>query len=228
MASRKEKFINGDYFHIYNKNIEPLATFSDAKIVNEFINSFIYYRSNQSITKFSEFKKLNNKIKQYRWREIMSPEDFRVDILAFNIMPNHYHFLIKQLNDGGIVTFMSNLANSITRFYNVKNKRLGPIFLPQFKSKRINSIEQLVYVSRYIHTNQYASGLIKNINDIFECPYSSIKEYIGDNKLLINTEVILNYFNNDRSKFKEFITKNADDQKQKKYLNHLHSTTPQG
>ncbi|KKP65573.1 MAG: hypothetical protein UR63_C0050G0011 [Candidatus Roizmanbacteria bacterium GW2011_GWC2_35_12] len=158
----------------------------------------------------------------------MSPEDFRVDILAFNIMPNHYHFLIKQLNDGGIVTFMSNLANSITRFYNVKNKRLGPIFLPQFKSKRINSIEQLVYVSRYIHTNQYASGLIKNINDIFECPYSSIKEYIGDNKLLINTEVILNYFNNDRSKFKEFITKNADDQKQKKYLNHLHSTTPQG
>jgi len=86
---------------------------------------------------------------------------------------------------------MSNLANSITRFYNVKNKRLGPIFLPQFKSKRINSIEQLVYVSRYIHSNQYASGLIKNINDIFECPYSSIKEYIGDNELIVIDEAHL-------------------------------------
>ena len=134
-------------------------------------------------------------------------------------MPNHYHFLLKQLQDQGIQKFMADILNSITRYYNILNSRKGPIFLTQFKSKRIYTEEQMVYVSRYIHTNPYAESLTDK-KGIFTYPYSSISPYIieGLNPFKISTEDILNYFSHNRERYRQFILKNAEDQKEKEFV----------
>jgi len=219
MASRADVFFNGGYYHVYNKNIEPLAVFSDYKLSNEFIDTFIYYRSNRAYPRYSLYKKMEEKMKTLKLQEIFYPSFFIVDIISFSLMPNHYHFLLKQKKKKGIINFVSNTINSITRFYNIKIDRKGPVFLPQFRSKRILSVGQLVYTSRYIHTNPYASGLIKTKEEIFSYPYSSIAAYVkNENPLKFNNEPVLNFFNNDKDRYRQFVLNNAEDQKMREVV----------
>lgn len=219
MPSRRDIFFNGGFYHIYNKCIRPLTIFSENNVCEEFINTFIYYRSAKSQPRYSFLKKIDEQIKAEKLKEIFSPSTFLVDILSFTLMPNHYHFLLKQLKTNGIVSFMSNIINSITRYSNIKTKRKGPIFLPQFRSRRILTIEQLVYTSRYIHTNAYAAGLLKTKEEILSYPYSSINSFQKEeNPLAINTKIVLEYFNNDRKRYINFILNNAEDQKMKEMV----------
>ena len=76
-----------------------------------------------------------------------------MEIICYCLMPNHLHLLLRQLMDGGISKFMSNFANSYTRYFNTKSKRKGPVFEGKFKAKRIETDEQLLHLSRHIHLN---------------------------------------------------------------------------
>jgi len=219
MPTRADVFFNGGFYHIYNKNIEPLAIFNNSDLCDEFINTLIYYRSSRSYPRYSFFKKLNKHSKLIKFREILYSSYFKVDIISFITMPNHYHLLLKQLKKDGVIDFMSNAINSITRFYNTKIKRKGPVFLPQFRSRKILSVEQLIYTSRYIHTNVYAHGQIKNKEEIFFYPYSSINAYLKvENILKIDTTPVLSYFQNNRERYKNFIINNAEDQKMREMV----------
>lgn len=68
-------------------------------------------------------------------------------------MPNHFHFLVKPAKDGGIPRFISDITNSYTKYFNIKNKRVGNLFQGTFKAKEITSEPSLLQVSRYIHLN---------------------------------------------------------------------------
>ncbi len=107
-------------------------------------------------------------------------------------MPNHYHFLLKQLTNNGIKTFMANISNSVTRYFNLLKNRKGPVFLTQLKSKQIKNMEQLIYTSKYIHTNPYAGKIIERQQDTFTYRYSSINAYINPdnnpNKINLQTQ----------------------------------------
>lgn len=219
MPSREENFVTDGLYHVFNKTIEDIPIFSNDKIAFRFIKTLLYYRSLKSTYKYSLLKELDQKSIECKWNQIMERKYFKVDILSYCLMPNHYHLLLKQLQENGVKTFMANVLNSITRYYNVVNERKGPVFLTQFKSKKIFSEEQLIYVSRYIHTNPYASSLV-DINGIFSYKYSSINTYkVNDpNSNKINTDTVLNFFNNKKNLYKKFIEKNANDQKARHLL----------
>lgn len=222
MPIREDIFQNNCYYHIFDKTIENKNVFSSKIIANEFIQTFLYYRSEKAKLRLSKYKLLQPETQENLLKELINRDSFKIDIVSYNLMPNHYHFLIKQLRDRGIITFMANILNSITRYFNILNKRKGPIFLTQFRSKKIYTDEQLVYVSRYIHTNPYADGVVNEIGEIFDYPYSSIKPYLGLRNIeKINTQDVLSYFGNDINRYKDFIIKNADDQKEHKYLQHI-------
>lgn len=133
-------------------------------------------------------------------------------------MPTHYHLLIKQNQHKGISFFMSQLQNSFTRFYNIKSLRTGPILLEKFKSKPIISEEQLKHISRYIHLNPFSGGLIKNISEIKNYPYSSFPEYLklSENNFCDST-VVLSFFGGNKKEYKDFVLNNAEYQKTLEY-----------
>jgi len=222
MPGREINFINGNIYHVFNKTIESKQIFFDNYLSSTFLTIAEYYRSSKIKIRFSDFKKLDKETRNISFKKILDPNYFKVDILTYCLMPTHFHFLLKQLTENAISKFISDLLNSFTRYFNIKNERKGPIFLPRFKAVRIATEEQLKHVSRYIHLNPYSDGLITNINELENYQWSSLKEYLkSDFQKLSSPDLILNLFDKDRSRYKKFVFDNADYQKSLEYIKHL-------
>ena len=222
MSSRKDIFINGSIYHIFNKTIDHKLIFGDNRISDLFLNLLRYYRSTKAIIRYSHFNDLQEEARVRIEKQILIPEHFKIEILTFCLMPNHFHLLLKQKKEDGIVRHISDVVNSVTRFHNILHERKGPIFLPQFRSRQIHTREQLIHVSRYHHLNPFSSGIVKNIKVLLSYPYSSFNEYSKANFTnLCNTDVILREFNHDKNKYQEFVFSNAEQQKMLENVKHV-------
>ena len=93
-------------------------------------------------------------------------------------MGNHFHFLIKQASDNGISKFMANFTNSYTKYFNTKHQRVGPLFQGVFKAVHVDSDEQLIHLSRYIHLNPVMGFVIK-AEELKDYKWFSYPNYIG-------------------------------------------------
>lgn len=199
MPYRITPFIDGQFYHIYNRGIEKKPIFLNRRDQNRFLQTMKYYQFEGPKPRFSNsfknpfFKKqdLNKKI---------------VEIICYCIMPNHFHFLIKQVKEGGITEFLSKLSNSYTKYFNTKHKRIGPLLQGEFKAVLVESDEQLLHLSRYIHLNPLVSYVVKDLN-LYE--WSSYEEYVIPKNGLCAKEDILGFFKTPE-KYKQFVLDQAD------------------
>jgi putative transposase len=139
-------------------------------------------------------------------------KDLLVDIIAYCLMPNHFHFLLRQRTENGISKFIANLSNSYTRFYNIKHKRTGPIFQGKFKAVEVLSDEQIIHLSRYIHLNPFSAGIVTSIQDLLQYPYSSLPEYLNGQKEICKICIVMGQFE-DKICYRKFVTDQADYQR---------------
>lgn len=132
-------------------------------------------------------------------------------------MPNHFHLLLKQNIDNGITEFAGKFSNSYTKYYNTKYNRIGPLFQGEFKAIIIESDEQLVHVSRYIHLNPTSSNLVKNL-DQYE--WSSYPEYLGQVKNgFCDKEVVLGHFKKIKD-YQQFVLDQAGYAQELEFIKH--------
>lgn len=182
MAYRRVVLANGELYHVLNRGVEEREIFLDKRDYLRFIKTFIYYQKAQPPVRFS----FEERIKPPK-----DNSDNLIGIVSYCLMPNHFHFLLKQVKDGGISLFMSRLSNSYTRYFNTRYHRLGHLFQGPFKAKRIENNEQLLHVSRYIHLNPLVGFIVKDLRDYL---YSSYLEYLGLAKGTCQKELILDQF----------------------------------
>jgi putative transposase len=136
-------------------------------------------------------------------------------------MPNHFHLLLKQLVEDGISKFMSDFQNSYTRYFNIKNKRHGPLFDTQFKAVRIKNDEQLMHVSRYIHLNPFTSFVVDSFDKLENYQWSSLPDYINEDEgQICNVSLILDLFNS-KQDYRMFVLNHADYQRNLKMIKDL-------
>lgn len=219
MPSREEPFYDNDVYHIYNKTIDKKTVFKNEARSNSFLEHVRYYRSTKATLSFSKLKVVTPEVLRQILQQVSYKKYFQADINAYCLMPTHFHFLITQKVDGGICNFMSYTLNSFTRYMNIKQDRLGPIFLPRFKAKRIKTDEELMHVSRYIHLNPYSSGIVSTIEQLIDYPWSSFGEYLYNRRGRLSDDlIVLNLFNKDRERYRKFVLKNADYQKTLEYV----------
>ena len=215
MPSRRDIFVNGGIYHIFSKTIDRKIIFNNNDLCSEFLNTASYYQSQTSNIRYSRYKEnvLNEEV------NLIYNKSPKVYILSYCLMPNHYHLLIKQKQEGGVIRFMANLLNSFTHYYNYINKRKGSLFLTPFRSRKIVSDEQLIHTSRYIHLNPYSAGIVRSYQELIDYPYSSLKEYVKDEKEgICNTDSILKMFNNNKDRYKDFVLGNAEHQRTLEYI----------
>jgi len=82
-----------------------------------------------------------------------------VNLLAFSLMPNHFHLLVSQADDTSMTNFMRRLGTAYVMYFNRKYQRVGPLFQGKYKAVRVIGPQQLMEVSRYIHLNPERAGL---------------------------------------------------------------------
>lgn len=147
-------------------------------------------------------------------------KDCPVEIIAYCLMPNHWHLLLKQLRDGGVTDFVQQLSLSYSHFFNTKQERKGPLFQGRFKAYRIETEQQLIHTCRYIHLNPFSSYVVKSYDLLLEYPFSSLGEYIGRNdNNYCQKEDILGLFKS-RDDYLRFVLDNADYQRSLDIIKH--------
>jgi putative transposase len=91
-------------------------------------------------------------------------------------MPTHLHLVLKQLRAHGISQYIGRLLNSYSRYFNKRYERKGPLWESRFQSLLVESDEQLLHLTRYLHLNPVTAGLVES-PETWE--YSSYREYLG-------------------------------------------------
>jgi putative transposase len=148
-------FQKNKIYHIYSRGVEKRLIFLDEEDYFRFYKSIFVFNSNKS-------KIFSNKyIKQINDKEL-------VQIISFELMPNHFHMKLKELKKGAISKYMQKLLTSYTMYFNQKYERFGSLLGTTFKSKLVDSVHYSKYLDFYIKNN--CIKIIRpgyNIYDIF-------------------------------------------------------------
>ncbi|MDP3974592.1 MAG: transposase [bacterium] len=167
------EFIKGKVFHICNKSIANFEIFKYGKNYKRFLTTLNYY--NNSINKINLDLYLRNETTtNLRFNLLDMKESGIVKFLAYCVMPDHYHLLVKILLTRQLPKYISDVQNSFSRFFNGKFNRKGPLWQSRYRSVEIETNEQLLHVSRYIHLNPTTSSLVRKPED---WAFSSYKYY---------------------------------------------------
>ncbi|KAA3609628.1 MAG: transposase [Calditrichaeota bacterium] len=153
----------------------------------------------------------------YLLRKVKSTyERYGVGVLAYCLMPNHYHFLLKQKTDRPLSDWIKTLFNGYVQAVNKQQKRTGTLFEGRAQHVLVDNNAYFVHLARYIHLNPVKAKLVKNPAD---WQYSNYLEWIEKrNGTLVNREFIRSYF--EKPKFyEEFVADHIiDDSDIQKYL----------
>lgn len=127
-----------------------------------------------------------------------------VEVLAYCLMPNHFHLLLYQIDEDGMSKLMHGVATSYSRYFNKKYERSGSLFESRYKASRIDAEDYLLHISRYIH---------RNPDDWVDYPHSSLRAYFyNDAPDWLNTARIIELYGSavKYSEFLEDYTKHDD------------------
>jgi len=208
MSIRKTNFVSGEYYHIYNRGNDKKIIFHDTQDYKRFVG--ILNLSNSTI-KFHTSDISKNMFLFGKGKNL-------VGVGSYCLMPNHFHIIITEIEEGGITKFMQKVGTAYSMYYNKKYSRTGSLFEGKFKSKHINKDVYFKYLFSYVHLNpikliqkDWKDVGIKNKSEalIFlnEYKYSSYLDYLGvkrDENIIINREVFPNYFSS-KEKFQKEI-----------------------
>ncbi len=210
MPQRKVPLITGEYYHIYNRGFRKRKIFLSSANYGRAYQTLQYYQLSEPPFKFSHFQLRSLK----RQQEILVQLDHTsIEVIAFCFMPNHFHILIKQLENNGINHYISKFSLSYAKYFNTLHEKSGPVFEGRFKAVLVNTNEQLLHLSRYIHLNPYTASIAKTINELKYYPYSSLKEYLHSYRFILSQpQSILDQFESPEDYLK-FVTNHADYQK---------------
>jgi putative transposase len=193
MPYRFTPFVNNHYYHIFNRGVERRPMFTNKREYDRFFLAMSYYRFSKPPIKLSMFLSMAKTRRESLIKEMNTHPDILVTIIAYALMPNHFHILLRQEQDGGIRQFLSKLTNSYSKYYNTKHNRVGPLIQGPFKAILVESDEQLIHVSRYIHLNPVVSAVIE-IKQLTTYPYTSLPSYTTNKNSIVDTGIILGFF----------------------------------
>lgn len=176
---RKETLCAGEVYHIFSKTIADFKIFNNEDDYLRMKYALRYYQIEKMPFRFSRFMELPEVKREGFNKNFISLTDGKeknVQIIAYCFMPTHIHLVLKQLKENGISVFMGNILNSYSRYFNTKHRRKGPLWEGKFKNVRVESDEQLLHLTRYIHLNPVTAYMV---NQPENWSVSSYQEYLS-------------------------------------------------
>jgi putative transposase len=186
MPSRNviKQYAANTIYHIYNRGVEKRTIFLDEQDCHVFLRYLKLYLSPIESIKEQVL------VGSVKTRFINLNLEAEVDLIAFALMPNHIHLLIRQNSMDGIIKFTRRLTTSYVMYFNRKYKRTGPLFQGTYKAVIVPTDEYLQHLSGYIHRNPM------KINNKFDLTqYSSFPYYLGSKSAeWLKKDIVMKYF----------------------------------
>jgi REP element-mobilizing transposase RayT len=146
MARRKVAFVKGGHYHIYNRGANRQPIFRDDE----------------------NYRFLLARVKE-------AAAEWQASVLAYCLMPNHFHFVLRQDGDRPLSGFMQAVFNSYTKAFNKRYQRSGTLFEGPYRALAVTTQEYLLHLCRYVHRNPLDAGLVARLGD---WPYSNYSEWV--------------------------------------------------
>jgi len=211
MATRKVPFVDGEYYHVYNRGVEKRDIFSDYNDMNRFFKSMEYFNALEPIGSIYEKHFIDKK-----FGGSASKSERLVNFIAYCLNPNHFHFILEQVADKGIEKFMHRLGTGYTRYFNDKNDRSGSLFQGRFKSIHIDSDNYLLHLSAYVNLNHLVHRLGGSASKSVDSR-SSWREYIAEDGFgFCEKDIVLGQFK-DKKEYKIFADGTLQDILERRY-----------
>ncbi len=203
---RNIKIAPGEYYHIFNRGVNKQLIFHDNRDRARFLFLILYFQSPVAIYNIGRFIGSFVKHSVFNFekekKEIITGRF--VELTSFCLMPNHFHLIVKEIEENGIARYMQRVLNSYTKYYNVKYNKSGHLLQGPYKAVHVENNNQLLYLSAYIHRNP--REIKKWANK--ECDYlwSSYQDFINKNRFegLIVFDIIGEQFT-EKGEYKEFV-----------------------
>lgn len=188
MPIKRPPLVTNEVYHVIVRGIEGRRIFDDDTDRYRAVKGLYYFNDDNPVD--WSFRKISEKRSRKKENKEKDKRRKLVKILAFCLMPNHIHLLLRQVKDGGISKFMRKFGAGYGGYFNRRHGRQGYLFQGRFRAVHIASDEQLKIVFAYIHTNPAAlfnaswkKGEIKNpaavIKRIERYKWSSYRDYLG-------------------------------------------------
>ena len=204
---RKTPIAPEEYYHIFNRGNNKQTIFLDERDYIRFLFLIIYFQSpvvfeqiGRQVSYFVKNKifNINNDLE----KEIINNRN--IELINFALMPNHFHLTLYEFKEGGISQYMQRILCAYTKYFNTKYKKSGHLFQGPYKAVNIESNNQLLYLSSYIHRNPRELSGWKNKEQLY--PWSSYQDFIKENRWgkLLQQNIILEQFD-DQKEYENFI-----------------------
>ena len=205
------KLGEGEVYHVFSKSIADYLIFNTDIEYKRMIYALRYHQIEEPSVRLNQLiaqeGTAGQGIEDYL---STAPQEGSLDIIAYCIMPTHFHLALRQNEENSMPAFMSNVLNSYARYFNIKHNRKGPLWEGRFKKVLVDSDEQLLHLTRYIHLNPVTSYLV---DDPADWPASSYQEYVST---VSNSAKVCHYdslINIKPGEYEEFVKERISDQR---------------
>lgn len=185
----KREIVTGEIFHVLNRGVDNREIFLDEEDYFRFIHNLFEFNDPSPVLNLGYFLSRGQSI-DFVNQYIKKPRRLIVEILAFCLMPNHFHLLLRQREEGGLTKFMRKIGVGYANYFNQKYQRSGALFQGRFKLILVKEETHFIHLPYYIHFNpldlkmpDWRKGEIENyqkaIKFLASYRWSSHLDYIG-------------------------------------------------
>ena len=200
-----------EHYHVYNRGAHKRVIFHDRADYARFLFLILHF---QSTFVFEQISRYVRRFVRHRVFDIDEEDvsqivsDRYVELISFCLMPNHFHLVLREVQESGIARYMQRVLNGYTKYYNTRYKVSGHLFQGPYKAVHISDNDQLLYLSSYIHRNPRELPRWKDIERMYE--WSSYQYYSDENRwgVLLSTEIVLEQFKT-KGEYEEFVQTSA-------------------
>jgi REP element-mobilizing transposase RayT len=193
---RKIPLVEGEHYHVYNRGVDRRRVFNSPNDALRFVQTFVLC-NNADVKQqnIRDFFRNNPRLQTSNVCELerkLSDRSKLVNIQAYSLLENHFHFVLSPLVEGGLSLFMQRLQNGYTKYFNLKNERSGVLFQGSFRSAYLDSDEKFTKMVAYVSLNHLVHDAGKSS---FTAKMNSWKEYSEKSPCLCDTSLIHEQFN---------------------------------
>ena len=184
---RNIQIVAEEIYHVYNRGVDQRKIFMEDKDYQRFIHDlFEFNDENNALNAGFRFNLTTMATRQQYNR----PRKLLVEILAFALMPNHYHLFLKPKKDSGVAEFMKKVNGGYAQYFNQKYDRSGVLFQGRFRAVLVKRDTHFMHLPYYIHANpldlympEWRDGKLKDFmrayNFLENYRWSSFPDYVG-------------------------------------------------